>query len=172
VGRPRTRCLVEEAWELPVRLLTRFPPGQTVSSPWGAPHTLQHAATPDATLVSLEPFPHVFCGRPTPTPKLYVRCPRCQARRCSLFLVAGELGCRGCFKLGYHSQSHGRWDLPLFERVKTRVVELTSRPGPKGRCYQVWAKRLRRVETQAYAFLKAWERKYGDLRRSRLKGGA
>lgn len=119
---------------------------------------------------------HRFLGSPSPTPRIYFRCPGCGARRLSLFQAQGRLGCRGCLGLVYQVQCHGRWDGALLTRLAARVEVLAGRPDLMGR-YRVWARRLERVEDQVQAWwhqlranVAAIERRLAALRRCGAKG--
>lgn len=180
MGRPRTRVLVEEAEELPLRpvipeVRAKIGPGAPLGRP--IPVSLSSAGLG----LVVECIRHCFFGHPAPRPRFYFRCPGCGARRFSLFYSRGRLGCRGCLGLLYQSQSHNRWDGHLLERLVARVGALASRPGPKGKRYHRARARLERVEGQAEAWCRRMranvaeaERQLAALRRcgeGRTPGG-
>jgi hypothetical protein len=92
---------------------------------------------------------------------VFVLCPRCGSRRRTLFWVGGRPACRRCHRLRYQSQTHGHWTGPLLDKLQVRRRLLASRPGPKGRRYRAWVRRVERVERQATAWLDRWEQRSG-----------
>jgi hypothetical protein len=97
---------------------------------------------------------------------VFVLCPGCGSRRRALFWVGGRLACRRCHRLPYQSQTHGHWTGPLVDSLHARRRLLAGRPGPKGRRYRAWMRRVERVNSQAGAWLAGWEQRWGP----RLRG--
>jgi hypothetical protein len=160
LGRPRTRWLVEEVDELPVRQILRQ---ARIRPAWGPPE-LFWAHMGGSCRLTLEAKTHLLCGRPSPQPRWYVFCPDCGQRYMSLYELGDRLACRRCLGLYYQSQAR-RWDLPLYERVKGRTAQLARRPGPKGRAWRKWARRLTRIEELGLAWIDRFERSRGRLLR-------
>lgn len=99
---------------------------------------------------------------------VFVLCPGCGSRRRALFLIGGRLACRRCHRLPYQSQTHGHWTAPLVETMEARRRMLAGRPGPKGRRYRAWVRRLERIKSQAEAWIVRWEQRWSwRLRRER-----
>lgn len=109
-----------------------------------------------------------FGGSRTIT-RWYLRCPQCQRYRTMLFPTPLErsallaLACRRCLRLRYQSQTHGRWDLPLIQRLEARERALRATPGPKGRRYRAWRRRLCRVQVLALVGLERVRRQLAHL---------
>ena len=115
--------------------------------------------SPDAVVVNLVTRPASIL---LPNSRVVlIQCPQCASRRRALFLVGGRLACRRCHRLRYQSQSHAHWTGPLLDALQTRRRLLESRPGPKGRRYRAWVRRVERVEHQATAWLDRWEQRWG-----------
>ena len=97
---------------------------------------------------------------------VFVLCPGCASRRRALFWVGGRVACRRCHRLPYQSQTHGHWTGPLVDAVHARRQLLAGRPGPKGRRYRAWMRRVERVDRYVTAWLGRWEQRWGPrLRR-------
>ena len=126
----------------------------------------QGAGRPDprAVVVNLETRP---ASTLLPNSRVvFVLCPGCGSRRRALFWVVGRLFCRRCHRLPYQSQTHGHWTGPLVDALEARRRLLAGRPGPKGRRYRAWLRRVERVNNQAGAWLAGWEQRW----RPRLRG--
>ena len=119
---------------------------------------------PGAVVVNLESRP---ASTLLPNARVvFVLCPGCGSRRQALFWVGGRLACRRCHRLPYQSQTHGHWTGPLVDSLHARRRLLAGRPGPKGRRYRAWMRRVERVNSQAGAWLARWEQRWGP----RLRG--
>lgn len=119
---------------------------------------------PGAVVVNLETR---RASTPLPNSRVvFVLCPACGSRRRALFWVGGRLACRRCHRLPYQSQTHGHWTGPLVDVLEARCPLLAGRPGPKGRRYRAWMRRVERVNGQARAWLARWEQRWGR----RLRG--
>lgn len=115
---------------------------------------------PRAVVVSLETRP---ASTLLPHSRVvFVLCPGCGSRRRALFWVGGRLVCRRCHRLPYQSQTHGHWTGRLVDALQARRRLLASRPGPKGRRYRAWMRRVERVNSQAGAWLVRWEQRWGS----------
>lgn len=162
IGRSRSRVLVEEAAAITARDLLRRPEVRAHLAGAAVSFTLSSGETFAFPLTSLTavreqriPWPPGLAQR------WLLRCPRCGACRRALYLAHDGLACRLCLELRYQSWSE-RWDFPLIERMSARRELLRRRPGPKGRRFCTWARRVARVEATARAWLDGWESKYGE----------
>lgn len=114
---------------------------------------------PGTLVVNLETRP---ASTLLPTSRVvFVQCPACGSRRRALFCVGGRLACRRCHRLPYQSQTHGHWTGPLVDALQARRRLLAGRPGPKGRRYRAWMRRVERVNSQTGAWLARWEQRWG-----------
>jgi hypothetical protein len=108
--------------------------------------TEQPAITVQATLVPASRLlPH--------TGVIMLQCPGCGRRTRALFQLSAVIACRRCLKVPYQSQTHGRWTGPMLIRMSDRLQALRQRPGPKGRRYRAWGRRVAR----AYHAMEVWE---------------
>jgi hypothetical protein len=92
---------------------------------------------------------------------VFVLCPECGSCHRALFWLGGRLACRRCHRLRYQSQTHGHWTGPLLDKLQARRRLLAGRPGPKGRRYRAWMRRVERVEGQVMTWLDRWEQRWG-----------
>jgi len=155
-GPARQRWLVEELEELPVRALLRLRETGRPSAVYPGTGRIQFPADADrrtAPIIRTEAVRHRLADRPSPTPRLYVLCPRCSTRRTSLFLLQDAIGCRGCLRLRYLSQGKGQWNRTVLHTVEARLRALAARPGPNGRQYRAWARRHQRLSRAWSAWL-------------------
>lgn len=162
MGRPRSRVLVEEAAALTAHELLDRP---EVRANLGGAILSMTLASGEAVTVPLASFVAIS-GRPTPWPpgwarQWFLRCPSCGLRRRALFVTRTQLACRVCCGLRYQSWSE-RWDFPLIQRMAARREALRHRPGPKGRRFRTWTRRVGRVEATSREWLDRWESKYGE----------
>ena len=147
-----------------------------VAQPIGVPELLRldraragGPPVPGATMVNLESRPASIL---LPNSRVvFVLCPRCESRRRALFWVGGRLACRRCHRLPYQSQTHGHWTGPLVDALHARCRLLVGRPGPKGRRYRAWLRRVERVDRQAKAWLDCWDQRWGPSLRGELHLG-
>jgi hypothetical protein len=155
VGRVSASRVVEVAQAIGVPELVRMARAQGDGPPG-----------PNSTTVML-------CTRPAsillPNSRVvFALCPGCGHCRRALFWVSGRLACRVCHRLPFQSQRHGHWTSPLIDAMHARWRLLASRPGPKGRRYRAWLRRVERVDHQAKAWLERWEQRWGSsLRQER-----
>jgi hypothetical protein len=88
-GPPRKRLAVEDLPQLDIHRLRR----QGIIRP-GATYAALEVAGFGHTRIPLAVRPGTLGGE-----VFLFRCPRCDASRWHLYLLAGEIGCRGCFRL-------------------------------------------------------------------------